>query len=300
MSSDWWVTGESGSGAAATIPRKTSTSGHLPGRVSRSSQRKKAARSSGTVDSSSAYETIHPGAVYLHGGESYVVTNLDVQARTAYVERTDVNYYTTPAGRTSVDVEEDLEARDLGSEKAGAGRVKAHFGDVSVTSAVTHFWRKRLFSDTVIDKTPLDLPTVTLDTQGAWITLPDELTNKLIGLGFDLPGTIHAIEHAAIGLLPLLALCDRNDIGGVSHPGHPDTQGLAAIFIYDGHAGGVGLARAAYDQIEDLLAATLRAMEDCRCDDGCPSCIQSPKCGNNNEPLDKAGAIFALRAMIGD
>ncbi|MCE5314663.1 MAG: DEAD/DEAH box helicase [Armatimonadota bacterium] len=249
----------------------------------------------GTVDGSSAFDTVHPGAVYLHSGESYVVTKLDIDEQVAYVEKSEVNYYTTPGDQTRICVENELESRALSDTPV----TPISFGEVTVANRVTHYWRKKLFSDEVIEKRPLDLPEIELRTEAVWITMPDEVTNKLIGRAFDLAGTIHAIEHAAIGLLPLIALCDRQDIGGVSHPDHPDTDGKPVIFIYDGHAGGVGLARAAYNQIEDLLSATLTTIRDCPCDDGCPSCIQSPKCGNNNEPLDKAGAVFALTEMIG-
>ena len=244
----------------------------------------------GTVDGANAFDVVHPGAVYLHAGESYVVTRLDFDTKSAFVERSEVNYYTTSGNRTWSEVRECLESRSI-------GKTRVCFGDVTVGNQVTHFWRKRLFSDEVIDRTPLQLPESHLDTQAVWIALPQELTNRLIGHGYDLGGTIHAIEHASIGILPLIALCDRNDIGGVSHPSHPDTDGCAAIFIYDGHAGGVGIARNAYDQIEQLLDATLRVIEDCPCDDGCPGCVQSPKCGNNNEPLDKPGAAFLLRTL---
>jgi len=207
------------------------------------------------------------------------------------VEKSEVDYYTAPGEKTRIAVEEEVEYKDLGT-----GTV--HFGDVTVGTQVTHFYRKQLLSDEVIQKVALDLPEVELKTEAVWIALPNELTDKAIGRGIDLPGAIHAIEHASIGLMPLIALCDRNDIGGVSHPSHPDTDGQASIFIYDGYPGGVGLARIAYDSIAELLEATLKAIEDCECDDGCPSCIQSPKCGNNNEPLDKDGAIFILRELF--
>lgn len=245
----------------------------------------------GTVDGASAFDIVHPGAVYLHAGESYVVTHLDLEGRAAYVEKSEVSYYTTPGSKTWAQVEEQLGSKNIGP-------TEVRFGDVTVGNKVTHFWRKRLFSDETIDKTPLDLPEVDLGTEAVWVVLPAELTNKLIGAGYDLLGAIHAVEHASIGILPLIALCDRNDIGGVSHPSHPDTDGHAVIFIYDGHAGGVGIARTAYEHIEELLAATLRTIEDCQCDDGCPGCVQSPKCGNNNEPLDKAGAAYLLRELL--
>lgn len=245
----------------------------------------------GTVDSKRVFDTVHPGAVYLHAGESYVVTKLDIPNRTAFVERSEVSYYTTPGSKTHITVEEEVYGKEI-------GQLDLHFGDVSVTNQVTHFYRKRLFSDEVMEKVDLNLPETTLSTEAVWLALPEDLVNTTIDEGFDLPGSIHAVEHAAIGILPLFALCDRDDIGGVSHPEHPDTQGRAAIFIYDGHSGGVGIARTAYDMIGDLLAATLKTIDECKCEGGCPSCVQSPKCGNNNEPLDKRGAEFILRELV--
>lgn len=244
----------------------------------------------GTADGSSAFETVHQGAVYLHGGESYIVNRLDLSERAAYVARTEVNYYTTPGTRTHLAIEEEVDSRVLGSGKAC-------YGDVVVGNRVTHYWRKQLFTDNVIEKVLLDLPETQLNTEAAWVVLPPELVEELTRRGHDLTGAIHAAEHTAIGVLPLFALCDRNDIGGVSHPEHPGTEDRAAIFIYDGHDGGVGLARAAYESIDELLGAALRTMEECECEDGCPSCVQSPKCGSNNEPLDKEGAIFLLREL---
>lgn len=245
----------------------------------------------GTADASSAFQVVHPGAIYLHGGESYVVTRLDIASQVAYVERTEVNYYTLPGSVTQARVAEEVEATSL-----RAARVC--FGDVCVKDRVTHFWRKQLFTERNLQKVALDLPEVTLDTEAVWISVPKELTDRLVGRGFDLTGTIHAAEHASIALMPLFAMCDRQDVGGVSHPSHPDTGSLAAIFIYDGYPGGVGLARAAFGRIDELLAAALAAIDDCKCDAGCPSCVQSPKCGSNNDPLDKAGAAFLLRELL--
>ena len=266
----------------------------------------------GTVDEGSAFDIVHPGAVYLHGGDSYVVTRLDVDQKVAYVDRSDVNYYTTPGDITHIWVEDEVESKPLSvvsghpcpetdaprSDGEKRSDATTHFGDVKVASQVTHFWRKQLFTDRNIDKVPLDLPETQLNTEAVWVAIPQHITDTLIGRGLDLHGAIHAIEHCSIGILPLFALCDRNDIGGVSHPAHPDTDGLAVVFIYDGRAGGVGIARTAYDRIDDLLAATLKTMEDCECDEGCPSCVQSPKCGNNNEPLDKPAAVFLLRELL--
>ncbi|MEN6519731.1 MAG: DEAD/DEAH box helicase [Armatimonadota bacterium] len=245
----------------------------------------------GTVDATNAFETIHQGAVYLHGGESYIVEKLDVSERTAYVHPADLNYYTVPSSMTWIMKKETLGEKPF-------FKTTAYQGDVQVTSKVTGFRRKKLFTDEMIEHVPLDLPEIDFPTQSVWFSIPQELAGKLVGRGFNLAGSIHAIEHAAIGILPLFAMCDRQDIGGVSHPAHPDVSNLPAIFIYDAHPGGVGISETAYYRLDEVLAATLRAIEDCRCEDGCPSCVQSPKCGNNNEPLDKQGAAFLLRELL--
>lgn len=245
----------------------------------------------GTVDASNAFDTVHPGAVYLHGGESYIVEKLDIDERVAYVSPADLNYYTVPGSLTWIMKNVELDQKPFLQSNA-------YLGDVEVTNKVTGFRKKRLMSDEVIDYLPLELPELKFPTQAVWFAIPQNLADRLIGRGFDLAGSIHAIEHAAIGMLPLFAMCDRQDIGGVSHPSHPDVQDLPAIFIYDAHPGGVGIAETAYDQMEELLETTLKTIEDCACEDGCPSCVQSPKCGNNNEPLDKAGAAFLLRELL--
>lgn len=245
----------------------------------------------GTVDSTNAFETIHQGAVYLHGGESYIVEKLDVSERTAYVHPADLNYYTVPSSTTWIMKKETLDEKPF-------FKTTAYHGDVQVTSKVTGFRRKKLFTDEMIEHVPLDLPEIEFPTQSVWFSVPQELADKLVGRGFNLAGSIHAIEHAAIGILPLFAMCDRQDIGGVSHPSHPDVSNLPAIFIYDAHPGGVGISETAYYRLDEVLATTLQAIEDCKCEDGCPSCVQSPKCGNNNEPLDKQGAAFLLRELL--
>jgi len=245
----------------------------------------------GTVDAANAFETVHPGAVYLHAGDSYVVEKLDIPERTAYVSPADLPYYTVPGSVTWIARTAELDSKPF-------GRTTAYLGDVEVTSRVIGYRRKQLFTDQVLEYIPLDLPENRFPTQSAWIAVPRDIADRVIGRGFDLAGSIHAIEHAAIGILPLFAMCDRQDIGGVSHPEHPDTGNLPAVFVYDAHPGGVGISETAYDRLDEVMAATLRAIEDCGCEDGCPSCVQSPKCGNNNEPLDKAGAAFLLRDLL--
>jgi DEAD/DEAH box helicase domain-containing protein len=245
----------------------------------------------GTVDASNAFDTVHPGAIYLHAGESYVVEKFDIENHVAYVSQADLPYYTVPSSQTWIRTNFELDSKPF------AGTT-AHLGDVEVTNQVTGFRKKKIGSEEVIEYVPLVLPEQKFPTQSVWFPVPQDLANKLAGRGFDLPGSIHAVEHAAIGMLPLFAMCDRQDIGGVSNPAHPDVSNLPTIFIYDAHPGGVGIAETAYDRLEDLLETTLKAIEDCPCDDGCPSCVHSPKCGNNNEPLDKDGAAFLLRELL--
>ncbi len=247
----------------------------------------------GTADESNVFTNLHQGAIYLHAGESYVVNKLSLADKTVFVERTDVDYYTVSSADTHIVV-------DAVREEKLVGPYTLRFGDVTVSSMVTHYMKKRLFTDQVLERKPLDLPETLLKTEAVWFAVPMDAKNRLIGRAFDLGGSIHALEHNAIGIMPLYALCDRNDIGGVSHPSHPDVEFLPAVFIYDGYPGGVGLARAAFEEFEQLATAALVSIESCPCEDGCPSCVQSPKCGNNNQPLDKAGAVFLLETMLRD
>jgi len=166
-----------------------------------------------------------------------------------------------------------------------------------VTTRVVGFKKKRQFTEEVIGDEPLDLPPQTIHTLGLWFDIPDEAVPELAKRGLDFAGGLHATEHAAIALLPIFALCDRNDIGGFSTPLHVDT-GKAQIFIYDAYPGGIGIAEKGFELVEELWQATLKAIEECPCEGGCPSCIQSPKCGNNNEPLDKEAALLILRAIL--
>jgi DEAD/DEAH box helicase domain-containing protein len=167
-----------------------------------------------------------------------------------------------------------------------------------VTNTVDGFRKKKHYTDELLGEEVLDLPPQRFVTQAVWFGLPQAAMDKIESGKLDLHGGLHAAEHAAISILPLFAMCDRNDIGGVSTPLHPDT-GSAQIFIYDGYPGGVGIAEKGYEIIEELWAATLKAVEECPCRDGCPACIQSPKCGNNNEPLDKRAAVTLLRGLLG-
>lgn len=248
-----------------------------------------------SIDESSAFSQLHPGAVYLHLGESYVVESLDLEARTAYLTRSDVHYYTDARELTDIRVTETKTAKGLrGAEVC--------FGEVEVSRQVVGFRKRNFYSaekrNESLGETGLRLPPHVFPTAAVWFDLPPDLEARVKEERLDLPGGLHAMEHAAIGVLPLFALCDRNDVGGVSTAMHPDT-GAPQVFIYDGHPGGVGIAEHAYAVIEELLSATLNVVEECGCADGCPSCIQSPKCGNNNFPLDKRVASGLLRGLLG-
>jgi DEAD/DEAH box helicase domain-containing protein len=243
-----------------------------------------------TVDEDNAFFQLHPGAIYLHQGESYLVTELNLTTRTAYAVPTDVQYYTQTKDITEIKILET-------SAEKPVGDVKVYLGEVEVTTTVLGFKKKRIFTDEVIGEEPIDPLTRTFPTVALWFDIPGAAEEQLNEKGLDFAGGLHATEHAAIALLPLFALCDRNDIGGVSTPLHPDT-GRSQVFIYDGHPGGIGIAEKGYELITELWQATLKAISECPCEAGCPGCIHSPKCGNNNEPLDKKAAIEILTALL--
>ncbi len=245
----------------------------------------------GTVEGGIAFKTLHEGAIYLHLGETYLVERLDIESQTAYVRPIEANYYTEAREYSTILILDTKQTRDL-------GKTKAYFGEVVVTNRVTGYRRKKLFSDEVLELVDLDLPEETFETEAFWFTVPQDLMMDLVNEGGELGGSIHAVEHAAIGMMPLLSTCDRWDVGGVSHPDHPDTA-LPTIFIYDGYPGGVGIAEATYATLQELLSATHAIIADCPCAEGCPSCVQSPKCGNNNEMLDKNGARRLLELLLG-
>ena len=240
----------------------------------------------GSVDESRVFSQAHPGAVYLHQGESLVVEELDLQDRVARTRRGEVGYYTQPDVETWVDVRRVIESGTV-------GRFAHLHGLVEVESHVVGFKKKSIRDRSMISYQPLDLPKRTFTTQALWFEVPDDLIRDSEIEAADLPGTLHAVEHASIGMLPLFAICDRWDVGGLSTNYHP-TIGGAVWFIYDGYPGGAGIAPMGWRNGDRHLRATLQALRDCPCHDGCPSCVQSPKCGNFNDPLDKAGAIRLL------
>lgn len=243
-----------------------------------------------TVEAGVAFSQIHPGAIYLHYGEPYLVISLDLTARCARVIPTDVPYYTQAKEITDIHVLKTLRERD-------AALTTCYLGHVQVTGTVTGFRKKMQFSEEVIGEEALDLPPHHFDTIGVWFDIPHTVFAKMAENHLDFAGGLHATEHALIGILPLFAMCDRNDLGGVSTPFHPDTGG-AQIFIYDAHPGGTGIAEKGFEVMEHLWRETLSAVTECPCEGGCPSCIQSPKCGNNNQPLDKLAAQAILGSLL--
>jgi DEAD/DEAH box helicase domain-containing protein len=244
----------------------------------------------GTVDEPSAHVLAHTGAVYQHQAQTYLVRRLDLADEVALVDPADPGYTTSARELTEVEVEGEL-------SRSAWGEATIHFGDVRVTRQVTSFVRRRLDTGLVTGEEALDLPPRTLLTRAVWWTVSPGQRAALAADGVDLAGAAHAAEHASIALLPLMAGCDRWDIGGVSFELNPAT-GRLTVFVYDGHQGGAGFAERGFQAARRWLQATAQAIGSCPCETGCPACIQSPKCGNGNEPLSKPGAIRLLATLL--
>ena len=245
----------------------------------------------GDVDRARAPHQVHPGAAYLHQGVQWRVTALDLDLGVAEVERDDGLTTTVPRSESSVRLLEVDAARAVGAACCSLGAVE-------VSSRVVGYQRKEVLTGTVVANEPLDLPTTTLLTRAVWYELPPEVVEAAGVDPADLPGALHAAEHAAIGMLPLFAICDRWDVGGLSTARHVDT-GRPTIIVYDAVPGGAGVAELGYEVAARHLEATRASIAACGCDAGCPSCVQSPKCGNGNEPLAKAAAVALLTAVLG-
>lgn len=245
----------------------------------------------GTLDEERAFRDGHAGAVYLHQGETFVVDRLDLEHREVRVHPAQINYYTQPRTDKTLDIIDEERADRLGP-------IRHVLGTVRVETLVVGYRKLRLGSREVLETVDLELPSTTFETEGIWFAIPEDTLDRA---GIDArtaPGALHAAEHAQIALMPLMAICDRWDIGGLSTPRHPQLGG-PAIFIYEGYAGGAGISPVAFEAGFDHLTATRDAIRDCPCQDGCPSCVQSPKCGNGNDPLDKAGAVRLLDVILG-
>ncbi|MGW8301045.1 MAG: DEAD/DEAH box helicase [Desulfobacterales bacterium] len=243
----------------------------------------------GEIDDYRAFRETHPGAVYLHKGDTFVVDHLDIHRRTITVTRARVDYYTRIRGHKLTEI------LNINNQKYNL-RTKFYEGIIKVTDQVTEFEMWRGQTHTLLNRIPLDLPPQIFETQGMWFQIPESILRECESGPFDLLGALHAIEHAAIGIFPLLVMADHNDVGGLSTIYHPQV-GKAVIFIYDGIPGGAGLTRQAFENTTQLLRYTLKTIRDCPCEDGCPSCVQSPQCGSGNRPMDKKAAIFILNRL---
>jgi DEAD/DEAH box helicase domain-containing protein len=244
----------------------------------------------GTIGSANVFSECHEGAIYLHGGRQFLVTRLDRDELAVRVRPIVSPYYTRAISEKQTEILSRERSRPAGNFRLVQGRVK-------VTKTVTGFERRRIRGQDLLDTEPLELPPSSFETVAIWIEFPDEIPQALEAARRHVMGGIHASEHAALSLFPLFVLCDRHDVGGISYTRHPQT-GRAAIFLYDGFQGGAGLAVSMFDRVEVLLDATCDLIEDCPCEEGCPSCVHSPKCGNGNRPIDKKAAVMALRMLL--
>lgn len=244
----------------------------------------------GQISAPRVYSECHPGAVYLHKASQYLISHLDQGKREVWGKQLEVDYYTRALSEKETEILSVERTQTL-------ARFTACYGKLKVTERVRGFEKRRIFGQELLSVHELEMPSHVFETMGLWIILPGEISQRVKDEGLHFMGGIHAVEHAAIALFPLFALCDRNDVGGISYPVHPQL-GNPAIFIYDGYPGGVGLAEHGYGIIEELLQHTLILIRDCSCLDGCPSCIHSPKCGSGNKPLDKRAAEFVLKWII--
>jgi DEAD/DEAH box helicase domain-containing protein len=245
----------------------------------------------GSASGARAFTECHEGAVYLHRTRQYVVTKLDLKRRNALVKPSRLSYYTRAVS------EKDTEILRAPLRSCQFPGFAVHEAWLKVTQRITGYEKRRTSGQDLIGTVDLDLPPLHFETVGIWIEIPDEVKKAVEHSKLHFMGGIHALEHAAISVFPLFALCDRDDIGGISTPEHPQVC-RAAVFIYDGHAGGVGLSHRAFDIIEELLLKTRLLVEKCPCDDGCPSCIHSPKCGSGNKPLDKKACLVILNFLM--
>jgi len=240
-----------------------------------------------TMDLSKAYDEAHTGAILLHQGETYVVEKLDLDGLIAHVVKKNVNYHTEALKTTDIEIVKPFKLTKK-EPTIGVGEVK-----------VTEYYHSYVMKtyDRVVGRQPLDLPPLNFETVAMWLTIPQQIKENVESQGLDFQGGIHGVEHAIIGMTPLYAICDRWDVGGVSTPMHHDTN-RPTIFVYDSYEGGIGVSEKLYELIREVLQATFVLIRDCECTEGCPSCIYSPKCGNENRPLDKRAAIFILQEVL--
>ena len=244
----------------------------------------------GSIGAANAFSECHEGAIYLHRGRQYLVTALDLDERAVHVRAVDAPFYTRALSEKETEILSRERSRPAGNFRVGQGRLK-------VTTRITGYERRRVRGQDLLSTEPLALPPTAFETVGIWLELPDEIPAALERAGRHVMGGIHAVEHAALSLFPLFALCDRHDVGGISYVRQAQLE-RAAFFLYDGHPGGVGIAASLFERVETLLEATHELIEGCECEEGCPACVHSPKCGSGNRPIDKAAAVQLLRLML--
>lgn len=244
----------------------------------------------GSVSGRQRYAECHPGAIYLHGGTHYFIEKVDESKHLIFASAIKSDYYTIPMSDKETSILSVKQRKKVQNFIVNKGRLR-------ITETITGYQKKRIIGQELLDEMQLNFPPMSFETVGIWIEIEEEIRQYLSFLGRHYMGSIHGIEHAALSLFPLFVLCDRNDVGGICKPLHAQVQ-KGAIFLYDGHSGGVGLSERAYDVIEELLTKTLELIADCPCEEGCPSCIHSPKCGAGNKPLDKLGSIITLKLLL--
>ena len=246
----------------------------------------------GEVDNSRALKECHPEAIYLHRSRTWVIQKLDLEGNEVIALEQTPKYFTRPT------VEKNTEILELIDSKTSFG-VQVSYGRLRVREQVTGYRKRNNRTQKLISTTPLNLPEQSIETEGIWLEIPPEMVTEMERDMYHFMGAIHALEHAMIALFPLMVLCDRNDIGGISCPIHDQTE-QATVFIYDGYPGGVGLAQEAYEKIDELLAQTNTTVESCPCQTGCPSCVHSPKCGSGNRPIDKKACLILLSKILSE
>ncbi|HXF92641.1 MAG TPA: DEAD/DEAH box helicase [Nitrospiraceae bacterium] len=246
----------------------------------------------GDLDTSRVFREAFPGAIYLHQGQQYRVIKLDLERRRAYCKPAAVQYYTQALTEEETQILAEQDSRRIRDWLI-------HWGCLRMTRRVVGYDKRGLFDGTRLSRHALELPASVFETEGLWIGIDPETRAAIASRGYDLGGSLHAVEHAAISCLPLFVLCDKGDIGGYSYPLYPPLAS-PAIFIYDGYEGGLGFTRRALEVLEDWLRATARLIGRCPCEEGCPACVQDPQCGSGNKPLDKDGAIFLLDRWLGE
>jgi DEAD/DEAH box helicase domain-containing protein len=244
----------------------------------------------GEIDGFRALKECHTGAVYLHMAQSWLVESLDLEGHEVLVSPFKGHYFTRPLSHKTTEILKTMQTCQV-------GQALVHFGQLRVTETITGYQKHLLGTQKKIGRYALELPPQVFETEGLWLEIPTALMQRLENRRVHFMGGIHAVEHGMIAMLPLLVLCDRNDIGGISHPWHEELE-KPAIFIYDGYSGGVGLTRKGFSLIDELMHKTLMAVRDCPCETGCPSCVHSPKCGSGNRPIDKRACIEVLTGLL--